>query len=78
MNISYIEPEIPQDARSVVVKFINDENNKEYSRSINVPYDSNNSVDLIEWNTRLQDHLRSVIYKHNIGLMEFVDPLFEL
>jgi hypothetical protein len=79
MAISYIEPDILNaNSNFVIVKFINDENNKEFARPINIPYDSNNAIDLVEWNTRLESHLRSVIYKHNIGLIEFVDPPFDL
>lgn len=78
MIISYIEPEIPENAKTVSVKFVNDENNKEFVRGINVPYDSNNQIDILKMNKILEDHLRAVIYKHSIGLIEFVDPPFDL
>lgn len=75
MTITYTAAEIANNATSVQVTFENEEGNV-YIRSINVPY-SNGDVDLVEWNQRLEDHLRAVNHKVNLGVISFVPPVIE-
>ena len=44
-----------------------------YIREINVPY-SDGILDTVEWNERLESHLRSVYYKRDVGLITFIPP----
>jgi hypothetical protein len=75
MSIIYLEPTIEENAKSTLVTFVNDETNKQYSRYINVPYHkSNNTVNVELFNSWLNDHLSAIIYKDEIGIIEFVDP----
>jgi hypothetical protein len=75
MSIIYLQPEIPENATSANVVFIDESDGKQFIRSINIPYNSsNNTVNLIELNTRLEEHLRSVIYKREMGTIVFIDP----
>jgi len=72
MAITYNNPEIANNAVSVVVTFTNDLGYV-FSRSINVPY-VNGVFDQAAWTQRLEDHLRAVIHKSDIGVITFVDP----
>jgi len=73
MEITYTKPEILNGERSVSVTFTN-EDGLVYIRSINVPYDENNVLIETEYDRILEDHLRAVKYKFQIGLISFTTP----
>lgn len=75
MAITYIVDEIANNAISAKVTFCNEEGNV-YIRSVNVPY-KDGELDTVEWEQRLEDHLRSVTHKANLGVISFVPPVTE-
>lgn len=72
MPITYSHEPINNKETSVPVTFTDDDG-KVYTRSINVPY-KNGLLDKDEWEQRLEDHLRSVIHKSQLGVVTFVEP----
>lgn len=72
MAITYTTAEIANNATSVLVTFTNEAGNV-FSRSVNVPY-KDGVLDETEWNQRLEDHLRAVTHKANLGVISFVPP----
>lgn len=72
MTITYTKPEIANNATSVSVTFTNADGFV-FTRSINVPY-KDGELDEAEWDQRLEDHLRSVIHKSEVGIISFTDP----
>lgn len=71
-NITYTVGDMGNNVTQVMVTYTISTGNV-YTRTINVPY-SNGVLDTVEWDRRLEDHLRSVYYKYEIGLITFNPP----
>lgn len=72
MTIAYTAPIIANNETSVIVTFTNSDG-KVYTRSINVPY-KDGVLNEQEWNQRLEDHLRAVKHKSELGVITFTPP----
>lgn len=68
--ITYLVPTIQEGEKSVGVTFVND-NGEQFTRSINVPRNTDGTVNEVLWAQILEDQLNGVIYKAQIGLITF-------
>ena len=73
MAISYSYSELQEGQKSVTVRFVNDEG-LEVSKVVNIPYNSDGSLNESYFQEILDGQLRSVEYKVSIGSLEFGEP----
>jgi hypothetical protein len=73
MNITYTVPSFDANARSTTVRFT-DEEGKIFERGINIPK-ANGEIDQAQWEIILEQHLTSVKYKRELGVIQFTTPV---
>jgi hypothetical protein len=73
MTITYSYPELTEGQKTVNIKFLNDEG-LEFTKTVNVPYNSDGTLNQSYFNEIIEGQLRSVEYKLSIGAIEFSEP----
>lgn len=73
MAITYSHPELTEGQKTVTVKFAND-GGLELTKVVNVPYNSDGSLNESYFQEILEGQLRSVEYKVSVGALEFGEP----
>lgn len=74
MTITYQVPIIPEGSGSVNVTFTNSEGDI-YTRGVNVPRNTDGTVDIVEWTNRLEGQLRGLEHKVALGVATFTPPV---
>jgi hypothetical protein len=73
MAITYSHPELTEGQKIVTVKFVNDDG-LELTKVVNIPYNSDGSLNESYFQEILEGQLRSVEYKVSVGALEFGEP----
>jgi len=73
MAITYSYPELTEGQKTVNIKFLNDDG-LEFTKTVNVPYNSDGTLNESYFNEILEGQLRSVNHKLNLGVIEFGEP----
>ena len=73
MAITYSHPELTKGQKTVTVKFVNDDG-LELTKVVNIPYNSDGSLNESYFQEILEGQLRSVEYKVSVGALEFGEP----
>lgn len=76
MAITYTVPELSEGQKIATVKFT-DENGLEFTKTVNVPYLSDGSLNESYWNEILEGQLRGINNKLSLGVIEFSEPGLE-
>jgi hypothetical protein len=73
MSITHSYSEITPGQKSISVRFLNEEG-LEHKKELNVPYNSDGSVNESYWNQIIEDQIRGIEHKLSLGVIEFGEP----
>jgi hypothetical protein len=73
MSITYSYPELTEGQKTVNIRFLNDQG-LEFSKTVNIPYNPDGTLNQSYFNEIIEGQLRSVEYKLSIGAIEFTEP----
>ena len=76
MSITYSYPELTEGQKSVNIRFLNDQG-LEFSKTINIPYNFDGTLNKSYFDEIIEGQLRGVEYKLSIGAIEFTEPELE-